>query len=204
MCKLPAADEMSQLANSAFIDRAHPVRSFGTTRHLPPEALMHSRLIAVALFTVACSGSVPGTSEGLPESSGRVLSAQEQLELANAERRWNERRPASYTYEVRVRCICPREAGPWTEVTVVGDSVVNTKPLSSDPGDLEQVSGLIWPTVPGLFEKVRTARKEGNYHDVAVSYDDQFSYPVRIAFLCGPDFHDCGTVMEARNLKAVP
>jgi hypothetical protein len=118
---------------------------------------MYSRLIAIALFAGACSGSVPDTSESLPGSSGRVLTAEEQLEIANAERRWNDRRPASYTYEVRVRCICPRKAGPWAEITVVGDSVVNTKPLRSDPGDLEQLSGLTWPTVPRLFETARTA-----------------------------------------------
>ena len=153
------------------------------------ERFVLSHLIAIALVAGACSKS--------------PLSKQERIEIDRAEERWNERRPASYTYEVRVICICPQEPGGWTEVKVVGDSVVSSKSLGPAAGGLEAQQKNSWWSVTRLFETVRTARKD-DFYSVTASYDDQFGFPTHVAYRCHPDFRDCGTVVEARNLKAVP
>ena len=148
------------------------------------------RLIVVALVVGACSQSPVGTHEA--------------LEIARAEQRWTDHRPASYTYEVRVSCFCPPQLGGWTEVSVVGDAVVSVKSLTPALGHLEPLQLSAWPTVPRLFEVVKAARRGGHIKDVTASYDSQFGYPTSINITCTPDLLDCGSHYEARNFKAVP
>jgi len=146
--------------------------------------------LTIALVVGACSES--------------PLSTHETLEITRAEQRWNERRPPSYSYGVRVSCFCAPQLGRWTEVTVVGHAVVSVKPLTAVLGGPEPLPVNAWPTVPRLFEILKTAREDGDITDITASYDSKLGYPTSIGIACTPDVLECGTRYFARNIKPVP
>jgi hypothetical protein len=103
-----------------------------------------------------------------------------------------------------VSCFCPPQLGALTEVTVVGDAVVSAKPLTTVFGADEELPAGAWPTVPKLFEILKTAREGGHIKDISASFDPQFGFPTTINITCKPDLLDCGVYYQAQNLKPLP
>src|SRR5690349_9312849 len=75
-------------------------------------------------------------------------------DLARAERRWNQKRPASYTIEGRISCFCDPVIHYWTRITVRNDQVVAQEWAEPVPAVYQMVSLVQWSTVPGLFTTI--------------------------------------------------
>jgi hypothetical protein len=118
-------------------------------------------LVAAAL-TAACSGAT-----GLSR------------DLALARARWEERGPASYSITVSRLCECLEEwSGP--VVVTVQNGVVESRHYTRNGAAVPSRYDHLFPSVPGLFELVERARREGAAQ-LDVSYDPTFGYPTRIA-----------------------
>jgi len=94
--------------------------------------------------------------------------------LAQAEARWQQRKPPVYEFGVEVRCYCPGLLQTPVMFEVRGTEV---RPLQDlKPGERRTYG--YYETVEKLFAAIRRALTRGQYK-VAIEYDSELGYPVR-------------------------
>jgi hypothetical protein len=94
--------------------------------------------------------------------------------LAQAEARWQQRKPAAYEFDIEVRCYCEGLLQRPVGFRVHGDEA---RPLQ----DLEtaaRVTYEYYDTIEKLFAAIRRSLARGEYK-VLVEYDSDFGYPVK-------------------------
>ena len=114
-------------------------------------------------------------SASLASQAAPQLTALESL--AQAESRWQQRKPAAYEFDVVVRCFC----GPGLPQGPVTFRIRDTESLALQ--ELEPVIRRLYEsynTVEKLFAAIRRSLARGQFR-VAIEYDPYLGYPVRAA-----------------------
>jgi hypothetical protein len=94
--------------------------------------------------------------------------------LAQAEARWQQRKPSAYEFDIEVRCFCEGLLRRPVGFRVQGDEA---RPLE----DLEAAARMTYEyydTIEKLFAAIRRSLARGEYK-VLVEYDPDFGYPVK-------------------------
>ncbi len=121
--------------------------------------------------------------------------------LNDAEARWAERGPASYTYTFRRGdCEClPSEPRPFLVRVVAGRAVDARDAETGDPAP----AGFTLHTVPDLFAIVRDAL-DRNAAEFVVQYDPVLGYPTRISVDYERQVGDDEFTIRATGLQPIP
>ena len=146
------------------------------------------RVLLALLFTLVACGDGP-------------LDPGERREIERARALWEQKRPASYTFEARISCFCDPAIAVWTELLVNGDQVMSVRPLQPLPSGLSGSKPEQWHTVNALFTLIEQAGAASFTKDVSASYDPTYGFPTRIQITCVDNVTDCGSTYEARNLQ---
>jgi hypothetical protein len=127
--------------------------------------LLHvARKFACVLASVALLGGC--TDPLLPE--------------AEAAQRWQQRKPASYSFSLGLTCFCGIAVDGFVRITVVNDSVISRTYVRTGA----QVEAAPWMsstlgTVDSLFAIVRDAR-ERSAETIRAEYDAEFGFPAQV------------------------
>ena len=158
---------------------------------LQPAARRCSRVLLASLCSIAlasCSITEPGR-------------AGESVDLARNRERWASAALHDYEFDYQLSCFCPAEAVEPVHIVVRGDQVVRVTSTRDGLPALRQFGA--WPTVPDLFESVRTLL-ERDVERLEVTYDPIYGYPTSILVDVHLMVADDGSSQSAANLRPLP
>ena len=144
-------------------------------------------LIATALLLVTAVACTKPSAESLPPASANS-------DGAAAQRRWEARRPAAYTYDLTISCLCIHRGHYAVEVrdgelTSVRDATTRI------PSPESRVAWVLTPD--RLFEAMAQAAQLGT--PVRAVYHPELGYPVEAEIGLLAD--DSGTLYRIENLR---
>jgi hypothetical protein len=131
------------------------------------------------------------------------LSPSELLALSEAEARWARRSFQDYAFEIRRSCFCEPLVTQWAHVEVLGGVVSRVVLLETGAEVSSQERGR-FPTVEGIFARIRAAAKDESLADIKVEFDPVLGYPTRVTFAAKPDILDGGSATYLRSVSSMP
>lgn len=144
-------------------------------------------LASLVLLSLACSADGP-------------LSPAQTAQLAEAYATWKSAPREHYRIEVRQTCFCPA-GNEWARLEVSHDSVLTLTLVSGD--SVPPVEWEAWPTVDGMFERLRQGAAGGLYDEVTFWFDPAVGFPLRATLSPPSEVLDGGLTMEARNYESL-
>jgi len=131
------------------------------------------------------------------------LSTGELRALSDAEARWARRGFQDYTFETMRSCFCDPLVTQWARVEVRGGVATRVVSLETGAEVSPQQRGY-FPTVDGLFNRIRRATTDESLDDIEVEFDPVLGFPTRIVFQTRPNILDGGSETNARSVAPIP
>jgi hypothetical protein len=99
---------------------------------------------------------------------------------------------------MRLDCICPEATLAWNRVHVVNGAITLITPVDGTTTVDSELYPL-WPTVEGLFLKLKGPHPDRNVIDIRAQYDATLGYPIQADFIYDGLFSDQTTSYFLRN-----